>query len=132
MTKNISMNGGQDKVVQLIEDQLEAPEFTEDALALEFTRQHGEDLRFVAAWGKWLQWDGRRWDFDLTIHAFDRARKICREAAARANKGQKTLAKANTVAGVEKLAKADRVHAAEVEQWDHDPWIFNTGGNLDR
>ena len=47
MTKNISMNGGQDKVVRLIEDQLEAPEFTEDALALEFTRQHGEDLRFV-------------------------------------------------------------------------------------
>ncbi len=70
MTKNISMNGGQDKVVRLIEDQLETPEFTEDALALEFTRQHGADLRFVAAWGKWLQWDGRRWDFDLTIHAF--------------------------------------------------------------
>ncbi len=62
----------------------------------------------------------------------DRARKICREAAARTNKGQKTLAKANTVAGVEKLAKADRVHAAEVGQWDHDPRIFNTGGSPDR
>lgn len=128
MKKNISMNGGQDKVVSLIEDRLEATEFTEDALALEFTRQHGETLRFVAAWGKWLQWDGHRWGFDLTIHTFDRARKICREAAAKANRGHKTLAKAATIAGVEKLAKADRTHAATVEQWDHDPMIFNTGG----
>ena len=27
------------------------------------------------------------------------------------------------------FTKADRTHAATVEQWDHDPRIFNTGGN---
>ena len=125
------MTDGSDKVVKLIKQNLEAGGFTEDALALEFTHQHGEDLRFVAAWGKWLQWDDCQWSFDQTKHVFDLARQICREAAAKANSGQKTVAKAATVAGVEKLAKADRTHAATVDQWDHEAWTFNTRGNYD-
>ena len=40
------------------------PEFSDDALALEFTRRHGEDLRYVAPWGKWLRFDGKRWAED--------------------------------------------------------------------
>lgn len=115
------MTGEDPKVVKLIGEKLEGGVFTEDALALEFTRRHGGHLRYVAAWSKWVEWDGRRWDFDETIHVFDLARAICREAASEANAGQKTLAKANTVAGVERLAKADRVHAATVDQWDADP-----------
>ena len=126
------MSDGENKVVQLVEQRLEASGFTEDALALEFTHQHGEDLRYVAAWSRWLMWDGHRWDFDETIHVFELAREICRAAATRAKTGQKTLAKANTVAGVEKLAKADRTHAGTVDQWDAEPWIFNTGGGHDR
>ncbi|MGB3388701.1 MAG: hypothetical protein WBA88_12025, partial [Pseudaminobacter sp.] len=31
-------------------------EFTEDALALGFTQRHGEDWRYVAAWGQWFVW----------------------------------------------------------------------------
>ena len=120
------------KVVKLVEEKLEAASFTEDALAIEFTRQHGDTLRYVAAWSRWLMWDGCYWNFDETIRVFDLARRICRDAAAKANSGQKTLAKAATVVGVEKLTKADRTHAATVDQWDCEPWTFNTGGNLDR
>ncbi len=45
--------------------------FSEDALALEFTRKHGGDLRYVATWGKWLVWTGTHWRFDDTVNVFD-------------------------------------------------------------
>ncbi len=41
---------------------------------------------------------------------------------------QDTLAKAKTVAAVEMLARSDRRFAATVEQWDTNPWLFNTPG----
>ena len=48
------------------------------------------------------------------------------------NKELKRLASARTVAAVERLAKADRRLAATVDQWDADPWLFNTpGGTID-
>lgn len=28
-------------------------EFSDDALALEFSERHGDDLRYVAVWGRW-------------------------------------------------------------------------------
>ena len=34
---------------------------TEDALAVSFTRRYQRDWRYIAAWGKWLMWDGQRW-----------------------------------------------------------------------
>ena len=106
----------------------QTPPFSEDALALEFTRQHGDDLRYVAAWGRWLIWYGDRWRFDDTVHVFDKARAVCREASIKKNKPQNALASAKTVAAVERLAKADRKHAATVDQWDADPWLLNTPG----
>ena len=104
------------------------PEFSEDAIALDFTRRYEQDLRFVKGWGRWLIWDGCRWDFDQTVHVFDLARAVCREAAAEANKNQKSIASAKTRAAVENLARADRRHAATVDQWDADPWLLNTPG----
>jgi putative DNA primase/helicase len=62
------------------------PEFTEDALALEFTRGHGRDWAYVAAWGQWLTWSGGRWERETTLRAFDLARLVCREAAERCDK----------------------------------------------
>ena len=58
------------------------PDFSDDALALAFTAAHGDDLRHVAGWGKWLRWDGRRWAFDDTLRVWDLARAICRQTAA--------------------------------------------------
>ena len=42
------------------------PAFSDEALALRFAERHANDLRYVAAWSKWLHWDGRRWAFDDT------------------------------------------------------------------
>jgi putative DNA primase/helicase len=104
------------------------PAFTDEALALRFAEKHAHNLRFVSAWGKWLSWSGTHWKIDDTLLAFDLSRAICREAAAQCNKTSTAsiLASAKTVAAVERLAKADRRLAATVDQWDADPWLFNT------
>jgi putative DNA primase/helicase len=123
---NEGNNALDDKVIAL--DQARPPPFTDEALALRFAQRHAGDLRYVAAWSKWLTWDGRRWRFDDTLFAFNLARKICREAAAECNKHRvaTTIASAKTVAAVERLAKADRRLAATSDQWDADLWALNT------
>jgi putative DNA primase/helicase len=104
------------------------PAFSDEALALRFAERHSGDLRFVAAWGKWLSYTGTHWQFDDTLHAFDLARHVCREAAAECNKPKLApmIASAKSVAAVERLAKADRRMAATIDQWDGDPWLLNT------
>ena len=78
------------------------------------------------------EWDGKRWTEDDTVKVFDMVRAVCRKAAAEANEGSRALARANTVAAVERFARADRRHAARVDAWDADPWLLNTpGGTVD-
>jgi P4 family phage/plasmid primase-like protien len=112
-----------------------SPEYSEDALALEFSRRHGDDLRYTARWGQWHRWDGTCWREDQTLNVFDRARAVCRNAAIQvsAETAQaKRLTAASTVAAVERLARSDRRHAAVIEQWDADTWLLNTpAGTVD-
>ena len=89
-------------------------EMSEDAIALAFTAKHGGTLRFDHQMGHWFQWDGTRWRKDETELAFDLAREVARSLA----EGKRTLGRAATAAGVEKLAKADRSHAVESSIWD--------------
>ncbi len=108
--------------------------FTEDALAASFTHTHAENWRFVAGWGQWLCWTGHRWEKESTLLAYDLARLVCRDAAStcRTAKLRSKLSTASTVAAVERLARADRFHAATTEVWDRDPWLLNTpGGAID-
>jgi putative DNA primase/helicase len=114
------------------EDEAVPPGFTDDALALEFTQAHAGDWRYVAAWGHWLHWDGSCWHKEATLKAYDLARLICRAAAARCLKPKiaAKVASAATVAAVERLARADRRHAATVDIWDSDPWLLNTPGGV--
>lgn len=108
------------------------PEFSDEALATDFAHAYADELRYCAAWGKWLRWDGGRWAPEETMLAFDYARTICREAAARCRETRiaGALASSKTVAAVERLAKADRRLAATSDQWDTDPWILNTPGGI--
>jgi len=106
--------------------------FTEDALAAEFSQRHGEDWRHVAVWGAWLTWTGTRWEREGTLRAFDLARHVCRAAANRTNNARvrTKLSQAATVAAVERLARADRRHAATAEVWNRDPWLLNTPAGI--
>src|SRR5262249_38886761 len=95
----------------------------EDRVALEFSTRHVADLRYVAMGNRWLEWDGVRWGFEDTVHAFDRARGLCRDALD---------ADSKTVAAVVALARTDRRQAATVPQWDANPWLLGTpGGTVD-
>jgi putative DNA primase/helicase len=115
-------NGGEPLPKQI------APAFSDESLALLFAARHAGDLRYVAEWGKWLSWTGTHWRFDDTLHAFNLARQIAREAAATCNKpGEaKMIASSKTAYAIERLAKADRRLAAIIEQWDADLWLLNT------
>jgi putative DNA primase/helicase len=114
-----------------LQDSGDIPPAAEDSIALLFAERNALELRHVAAWGWWLSYDGTRWARDDTLHAFDRARAICREIAADCERSAHTVASAKTVAAVERLAKADRRLAATASQWDADDWVFNTGDSDD-
>ncbi len=107
-------------------------QITEDALALEFTGRHGRDWAYVAVWGQWLVWTSTRWERETTLRAFDLARLVCRDSAEQCGRPahKKKIASASTVAAVERLARADRMHAAEPDRWDRDPWLLNTPGGV--
>jgi hypothetical protein len=109
-----------------------APAYSEEALALRFAERHGATTRYVAEVGKWLSYDGARWNFDKTREPFSHARNLCREAANELNKPRerKAIASAKTRAAVISLATDDRRMAATLEQWDADPWLLNTPGGV--
>jgi len=116
------------------------PAYSDEALALGFTKKHKENLRYVEVWGCWKYWSGIKWKKDDTLLVHDLARRSCRETAVEIlqNTNDKTkqrlaasISRASTSANIEKLARADRDHAADTEQWDANPMILNTpGGTL--
>src|SRR5438045_600946 len=103
--------------------------FSEDGLALEFAARHEAELRYVAAWGHWLQWNGKHWSRERTHKVYDMARNVCRDAVERGGDSKRLLS-AKTVAAIEWLAHSDRRHAATSEDWDTDPWLLNTPGGI--
>jgi putative DNA primase/helicase len=103
------------------------PQFSDESIALEFAERYKNLLRYVAKWSKWFVFNGLRWREDATLESFDRARRLCREAAAKAQPLiASSMAAATKVAAVERLSKSDRKLAATVDQWDADPFAFNT------
>jgi putative DNA primase/helicase len=97
----------------------------QDGIALKFSAVYAADVRYVHAWNKWLQWDGARWTFEETLHAFHLARDVCRKADAK-------VASYKMVAGVVGLARTDRRQAAVPAQWDVDRTLLGTpNGTVD-
>ena len=63
------------------------PQYSEDALALAFTRQHAATWRYVAGWGQWLTWTGSVWMREETLGAYHLARHdLSRHRRARAER----------------------------------------------
>src|SRR5262249_48664693 len=91
------------------------------------------ELRFVAKWGQWLRYDGKRWKEEETLLAFSLVRDLCRELTRESNSKQgeaKSVLSSKTVNGVEKIARADRRIAAITDQWDSAPWLLNTPAGM--
>jgi putative DNA primase/helicase len=109
-------------------DDARPPEYSDESLALRLAAKHGNDIRYVSRWGKWLLWSGAKWDFDETMRVFSMSRAICRAASAEpeVTRGASAIASAKTVAATVSLARADRRIAATVDQWDEGEWLLNT------
>ena len=111
----------------VLEEELTIAPFSDDALALRFSDFHTNDLRYTAKWGRWSMWDGARWKTDETCRVSNLVRQVCREAGYECNGNMAHhVASAAKVAAVERMARNDRRHAAEVDQWDSKPWLLNT------
>ena len=123
------------------QDDNDRPEgYSEDALTDRFSRTYGNDLKFIPSWG-WMGWDSTRWKRIPDVIVMERARQVCRLIAEqckddpdvkRAPSLARSIASAKTVAAVVRLACGDSRHFVNVEEWDVDPWLFNTpGGTID-
>jgi P4 family phage/plasmid primase-like protien len=114
---------------------------SEDVLAERFTERHRDNLRYVAAWDRWMVWGGQAWHKDERKRVFDLARKICRDVLGeRLNNEAMTeaqertlrqrLGSAATIWAIVKLAATSPVHALLPSDLDPDPWALNTPGGL--
>lgn len=101
---------------------------TEDGLAIAFTNRYGIDLRYCAQLGKWFWWNGKRWVEDKMLYVQHLSRGICRAASRKADtpKLKSKLASASSIASVERIIRSDPKHAANIDEWDPDPWQLNT------
>jgi hypothetical protein len=107
--------------------------FSEDALALDFAETFESELRYVATWGRWMRFDGKRWAEDNTLSAFDDVRKLLREHIATvdpSHRDVRPLMQGKSVAAIERLARCDRRLAATADQWDADPWTLCTPAGM--
>ena len=114
-------------------DLVERVDFTtEDGLAKAFTQHHAVDWLYCAAWGKWLVWNGVRWNVDKSLYVNFLVRSICRAASLKAGTARLKirLASASSIAAVERIARSDPRHAALVEDWDANTWLLNTPGGV--
>jgi putative DNA primase/helicase len=107
-------------------------DYADDSLARRFTALHADKLKFVNTWGRWLEWDGIRWNIDETLQVTDRVRTFVADESKAALLGigsQKlatTVASAKTISAIERLVRADRSHASKPSDWDGDGWLLNT------
>src|SRR2546421_716760 len=65
-----------------------------------------DSARYVAAWRRWMVFDGVRWRADDTLRLFSEARSVCRRAA-RGVSDERTrtrIRSAATVAALERMA----------------------------
>jgi putative DNA primase/helicase len=103
--------------------------FTEDALAQRFADRHADELRYVALKGNWFKWECARWCQEETLLAFELARQSIRQDKREYGNGKPPpgVSSGKTIAAVERIARADRLLAARLEQFDAADSLLNTG-----
>lgn len=118
--------------------------YTELGNAKRFINQHGQDLRYVSSWKKWLIWDGTRWAVDDTYKILQRAKETVRSLPtelASIQEDEKRRAFLQHIARSEgyrwitnivELAKSELGVPVSSDQLDADPWVLNVqNGTLD-
>lgn len=127
-----------------IGDPVPAEPKTELGYARRLIAVYGDRLRFVAAWNRWLVWDGQRWAPDATGQAQRWmkviARRITTDALAleaeQERKAAMSLARraesSASVRGALSLASTEHGIVVTPDDLDTDPFLLNcTNGTLD-
>lgn len=108
-----------------------APAYSDEGLASRFIEQFAGQAKHVAAWGKWLFWDGKRWEIDEVLRALDESRRLCRIASAEVDEMHaNAIASADKISSVLKLARSDKRIGVMVETLDPDFWVLNTPSGI--
>src|SRR5438874_2279342 len=66
-------------------------EFSENRLSREFAERYERELKYVAAWGSWYSWDGKRWLRERTLKAYEMAKILTEEAVDRGGDPKRLL-----------------------------------------
>ena len=119
-------------------------ELTDLGNAERFTAMHGEDVRYINGWKKWVVWSGTHWKIDeggeIMVLAKRTAKAIHREAEhADSQKEQQAIASwartsqsRNKLEAMIKLAESEKPIPISHDDLDQDAWIFNCeNGTLD-
>jgi putative DNA primase/helicase len=121
----------------------DAVRLTDVGNASRLVARYGNELRYCAAWKKWLVWDGRRWAWDDRQRVREYAKAVTRDmlhhAAELPNGLQKAVAehalrsqKADRLRGMIDLAQSDPAVAMVPTDFDADPWLLTVrNGTLD-
>ena len=118
--------------------------YTDLGNAQRFIRQHGQDLRYVPLWGKWLAWDGARWAVDDTYAVTQRAKDTIRSlygdvGSIQDDDKRRSFAQHITrsesrdrIMDMIELAKSEPGVPVRPQELDRHPWVLNVlNGTLD-
>lgn len=129
----VSISTDEWRARQQAADELIAPQFSEESMALAFTRRHADRVRYVPKFNKWFIYNGKRWAEDERLQTYSYAREVVRETAMLASDASSTrsgqsirIASAKSTYAIVNLASKDQRLSATVDQWDADDWLLNT------
>ncbi|NUO62256.1 MAG: hypothetical protein HOQ34_01655 [Gemmatimonadaceae bacterium] len=108
-----------------------------------FVAQHGEDVRYLPDWGKWLLWTGSHWKIDDNLEvkrlAKETVRRLYDEAKTLSSDDKKDMVKHALKSEAEgklramlELVKAEPGVAITTAALDADPWLLSCeNGTID-
>jgi putative DNA primase/helicase len=122
---------------------LGAPFLSDQWLALKVVERRRADIRYVPSQGRFLVWDGARYNPDADLLAEDLVKLELRKIAAEVERMGATdrekrefaekavsICSAAKAAAVLKLIQSDRQIAVSAASLDHDPWTLNTPNGM--
>ena len=123
-----------------------APELhpTDLGNAKRLVRQHGRDLHYVPAWGRWIVWNGQKWAVDETGEVMRRAKSTILALHAKASRLTDKKKRADLtkhalhsesrprLEAMIALAQSEPDISVAADQLDANPWLLNVAnGTVD-
>lgn len=105
---------------------------SDDGNALRLVDLHEQEIRYVPQRGKWLRWDGHRWEWDDAGRVREMARAIARaipDEKSEAKHRARSLS-ASGIAAMVSMAQTDPRAVALMDRLDAKPLHLNTPGGI--